>query len=185
VTRRWRILLALAILVALQLGALLAYRAVEASRRPRVTFAAEPLRGDAAPAFEAARADGAAVSVRWPAAPVRLVHFWATWCAPCRDELPGLLAFGRALRGHGLEVVAVAVDDEWSDIAAFFGGAVPPEVVRARDPAAHKRFGVSTLPDSYAVDPGGRLVERFHGARDWRSSAARAHFVHLLEQAGR
>lgn len=78
-------------------------------------------------------------------------------------------------------MVAIAVDDDWKDIATFFGGTVPPEVVIETTGAAHKRFGVSTLPDSYLVDRSGKLLERYHGARDWSSDAAREHIRAALE----
>ena len=106
------------------------------------------------------------------------MHFWGTWCAPCRRELPGLLAFARST--PGLELVAVAIDDDWASIATFFGGTVPPEVVIATDAATHKRYGASTLPDSYLVDRTGKLVERYHGAREWQSTAARDHLQLLM-----
>ena len=136
------------------------------------TFAVERLSGrEAAPGFSAVRADGTVREVAWPAGEVRVVHFWATWCEPCKGELPGLLALARG----GVDVIAVAVDDDWADIRAFFGGAPPPpQVVMARG-AVHKAFGVSTLPDTYVVSRDGRLLERAHGARDWTTAAAREH----------
>lgn len=187
-TRGARIGLIVAVLATLQLGALAIYLGVERWRRagagaapPR--FAAERLDAlealEAAPAFAAHRRDGAAVAFSWPSPRTRLVHFWGTWCEPCRRELPSLLAFAR--RTPGLELVAVAVDDEWASIDGFFGGAVPPEIVIATDAATHKRYGVSTLPDSYLVARTGKLVERYHGARDWQSATARDHLQPLLK----
>lgn len=181
-TRAVRIGMVVAVLATLQLGALAVYLAVERGRggagrggAAEPPFAAERLGArEAAPAFTAQRRDGAAVPVSWPAGRTRLVHFWGTWCEPCRRELPGLLALARAT--PGLELVAVAIDDDWAAIAAFFdGGAVPPEVVLPTEAAIHKRYGASTLPDSYLVDRAGQLVERYHGARDWRRPEARAH----------
>ncbi len=183
-TRPARIAIAVAVLGAFQLAAYLVYRAVERSRTPRAVptrFEGERLRGtETAPPLDGARADGSAVAITWPTDRIRVVHFWATWCKPCRTELPGLLALSRDLRAQGIDLVAVAVDDEWTDIRAFFDGEVPPEIVVARDPDVHKRFGVSTLPDSYVVDRNGKLVERFHGARDWRASAARDHLLRFV-----
>jgi len=185
VTRPARIALTVAVLAALQVGAIVIYRAVESGRAPRgeaARFEGERLRGtEQAPALDAARADGTSVTFVWPTDRVRVVHFWATWCKPCRTELPGLLALARDLRERGIELLAVAVDDTWADIEGFFDGAVPPEIVVARDPEVHKRFGVSTLPDTYVVDEDGRLVERFHGARDWRAATARSRLLTFLE----
>lgn len=184
-TRRARIALAIGILAGLQLVAIAIYVGVQRSREPKpVTgFAAErSSMAEAAPTIKAMRADGSAVAITWPSERTRIVHFWATWCPPCVKELPSLLAFAREMRERGIEVVAIAVDDDWADIAAFFGGTIPPEVVVETDAAAHKRFGVSTLPDSYLVDRIGQVVERYHGARDWRAPAAREHVLARMRQ---
>jgi thiol-disulfide isomerase/thioredoxin len=183
VTRPLRITVAVVVLVALQGAGYLTYRAVERSRAPRAAAAAfegERLRGvESAPSLDGVRADGSHVAIGWPSDRIRIVHFWATWCKPCRTELPGLLALSRELQPRGVDIIAIAVDDEWADIRAFFDGDVPSEVVVAADPAVHKRFGVSTLPDSYVVDRAGKLVERFHGERNWRTTAAREHLLGL------
>jgi thiol-disulfide isomerase/thioredoxin len=176
VTRRVRILVVVGVLVAVQAGALAIYFGVQRSRasRSKVEFAAQRSSiVERAPAISATRSDGSAVAITWPASTTRIVHFWGTWCAPCVKELPSLLAFGREMRAQGIEVVAIAVDDDWKDIASFFKGDIPPEVVVEADGDARKRLGVSTLPDTYLVAADGSVIERYHGARDWRSSAAR------------
>ena len=182
-SRARRVGAVISVVVALQVVAVLVYWAVERARTraPPPPFVADLLgRAQAAPGFQATHPDGSPVIVTWPVDRVRVVHFWATWCEPCRDELPGLLALGRDLRGRGLEVVAVAVDDDPDDIRTFFAGEVPPEVVQMREAGAHKAWGVSTLPDTYVVDRSGGLVERLHGARDWHTPAARAHLEQLV-----
>lgn len=183
-TRGARIGAAVVALAALQLAVIVIYRTVERGRGggastavPR--FAAERLDArEVAPAFTAHRRDGSAVAISWPSPRLRLVHFWGTWCEPCRRELPSLLAFARST--PGLELVAVAIDDTWASIETFFGGAIPLEVVIPTDAATHKRYGAATLPDSYLVDRTGKLVERYHGARDWQSAAARDHLQPLF-----
>jgi thiol-disulfide isomerase/thioredoxin len=171
-------------LVAVQLAAVLVYRAVEMWRaRNAKPFVAEQLTsGTPAPVLDV---EGGPARV--PATgKVVLIHFWATWCPPCREELPGLLALGDELRGTGrFELFAVSVDEDWATVERYFAGNVPAGVVRARDGDAHRRYGVSTLPDSYLVDREGRLVERFGGARDWRSPTAIAYLRARLDSSPR
>lgn len=178
-TKRARIAIAVAVLATLQLGAIAIYVAVQRSRTEAPEpFAAQRLSlAETAPVITAMRADGSPRSITWPAERVRIIHFWATWCGPCVTELPSLLAFAREMRAHGIEVIAIAVDDDWNAIATFFSGAIPPEVIVEADGAAHKRFGVSTLPDSYLVARDGRVIERYHGARDWTNTTAREHIL--------
>jgi thiol-disulfide isomerase/thioredoxin len=145
-----RALLLLAILAALQGAAWLAWRAISG--------------GGEAP-FDVAAASGEAPA---PAPRDGLLHVWATWCAPCRDELPGLLA---AARAEGVPLVAVSVDENPASVSAFFEGRVPAEVVR--DPSVAKKADVGALPVTFRVE-GGRLVERIDGARDWSAAGARS-----------
>lgn len=144
-----RTLLVLVVLAGLQGGAWLAWRAFE--------------RGPAAP-FVTTAASGTAPAV---APRDGLLHVWATWCAPCRDELPDLLD---AAREAGVPLVAASVDENPESVTTFFGGRVPAEVVRA--PAAASAVGVRALPATLRVADG-RIVERVDGARDWSSDGAR------------
>lgn len=178
--RARRIAVAAGAIVAVQVALVAVYLAVERDRGAPVSrFSFEGLSGtEAAPALRLEARDG---TVRtWRARKPTLVHFWATWCAPCRTELPALLEAARAVSGEtGFELVAVSVDDSWPDIERFFGGHAPLEIVRAGDADAAGRFGVGPLPDSFFVSAGGRLVARYRGARDWQAAAARSHLLEL------
>jgi thiol-disulfide isomerase/thioredoxin len=93
-----------------------------------------------------------------------LVHFWATWCPPCRTELPGILALSTA---YSVDVVAVALDPEWADVDRFFAGRPPPNVFLGDSTQAEAGFDVHTLPVTFFVEAGGEIRLRFDGARDW------------------
>lgn len=173
--RARRILVPLAVLAGIQLAAVVVYRAVERHGLREAPFEAQVLDGAPAPVFAAEERDGRRRAVGGPASTARLVHFWASWCRPCRDELPGLLALAPALRADGIEVVAVAVEDDWPAIERFFGGAVPAPVVLASGVEARARYGVAGLPETFLVGRDGRLLRRFAGTRVWSSAEARAH----------
>lgn len=99
-----------------------------------------------------------------------LVHFWATWCPPCREELPALLEFAASSE---VRVLAISVDPQWYDVREFLRRDPPPEVVLATAPSAAGEFGVVTLPETFLVDSTGHLRLRLPGARDWTSPALR------------
>lgn len=167
---RWRPFLVLA---ALQLLAVLVYGGVEAQRGAARPFRHEALGdGPRLPEVELERADGSRFSVGALKGRRVLLHFWATSCPPCREELPLLLARARGV--EGLEVVLVTTDEAWGAVRQFFGGEIPPEVVRDPSGVLVRAFDVSALPDSYLLDGAGLAVERVSGARDWRSEEAGA-----------
>ena len=178
--RARRIALAIGGLVLAQ-GILVAgYLAVERGRGRVAHFSFERLSGsEAATPLELERAGGEVRSWR-PGARPTLIHFWATWCAPCRTELPALLEASRAVaREVPFELIAVSIDDDWAAIESFFGGEVPPEVARARSSEATARYGVQLLPDGFLVSRRGFLVARYRGEKDWRDVAARTHLVDM------
>ena len=95
-----------------------------------------------------------------------LVHFWATWCPPCRVELPGLLELAD---GGPLDVVTIALDRDWAEVERFLGR--PPVRMLLGDAAeVEARLGVRALPATFLVDAKGDLRLRFDGARDWRNT---------------
>lgn len=114
-----------------------------------------------------------------PAGPY-LLHFWASWCAPCRRELPALLEAAREL---DVAVVALSTDDDWRPVSAFFAGPPPPEVLREPNGRLARTLGVSALPDTYLIDAEGRAIRRIAGARDWTDPPTRA-WLRTVRQLG-
>lgn len=182
--RHRRIVIGVVVLGLVQGAALAIYLAVKRARSaPRVApFASETITPRAAPELAFTRDDGTSATLAQLKGKVVMVHFWATWCEPCRDELPGLLALTKTVETSGaFELLAVSVDDEWDEMRRFFNGSIPRAAVRPQAVELHRRFGASTLPDTYLVDRRGNLVLRFAGARDWTSPLARTSLERAIE----
>jgi len=112
-----------------------------------------------------------------------LLHFWATWCPPCRDELPSLLQLGSELSVAGdLRIIAVSLDTDWKEVRAFFEGSVPDEIVLDTSGASQGSYDLSTLPDTYLISKDGMLRARFGGARNWQSQPARDAVLAAIRQ---
>jgi thiol-disulfide isomerase/thioredoxin len=93
-----------------------------------------------------------------------LVHLWATWCPPCRAELPGLLALPQR---RAVDVVAIALDPEWDPVDDFLDGRNVETVLLGDQTEIESTLDVHALPVTFLIDAGGRLRLRFDGARDW------------------
>ncbi len=119
------------------------------------------------PSLTVARRDGTDSEVPSPQRRT-LVHVWATWCPPCRAELPGLLAVPSQ---YEVDVVAIALDPSWHDVDRFLGNRNASNIVLAGSEDVGRALGVRTLPVTFLVQADGRLTLRFDGARDWTDEA--------------
>lgn len=172
---RWRrIAIGVGVLVAVQAAILLAYRSGNGGRRDAAAprFPVEPVSDELdAQALVLERQNGTTWKVDALRGRPVVLHFWATWCRPCRDELPTLLAQRERIRRAGGELALVSVDDDWAEIRGFFDGDVPEEVSRAID-GDYRTFTTGVLPETLIVGADGGIASRIRGARDWRSASA-------------
>jgi len=149
----------------------------------------------AAPDLPVETRDGRTFSLADAKGQVLFVNFWATWCPPCRDEMPSMVRLGRELAREypgRFRMVAVSVDEGWDVVQQFFGGALPEGLLlaldrsqdttrayycvgRGRCPSDYK------FPESYIVDGRGRLVAYVVGPRDWSDPAARRFLRRLID----
>ena len=125
-----------------------------------------PLLGQLAPATAGTTLDGEEVSIddhrgRWV-----VLNFFASWCTPCIEEHPQLMAFDAAHRAEGDAVlIGVTFDDKTEDAKAFFeerGGDWP--VIDDPENSIGVAYGVAQVPETFVIAPNGTVVQRFAGA---------------------
>ena len=104
-----------------------------------------------------------------------VLNFWATWCAPCRVEMPHLAALAEAMPEANVTLVAMGRNDE-DRVRAFLAETGAEGLRDLRDPsgAFSREAGVRGLPTTLVLDAEGREVARLVGIADWSSEDARA-----------
>jgi peroxiredoxin len=131
--------------------------------------------GDRAPAYTGVTLAGDTLSVAGFQGQVLMINIWATWCAPCQSEMPGLQRLADRFADSGLRVVGVSIDAPGSEgaVRRF----VEEHGIRftiARDPGQRvtQAFRTIGVPETFLFDRRGRLVKRWIGEFDPTGEAA-------------
>jgi cytochrome c biogenesis protein CcmG, thiol:disulfide interchange protein DsbE len=129
------------------------------SRPPRI--------GTLAPEFTVKDSDRT-VSLSQLHGKIVVLNFWATWCAPCVEEMPSLSRMQQKMKDKGVTVLAVSVDVDGNAYHRFLKDH-NVEFLTVRDPD-HKTadlYGTFKFPETYILDRDGKLRRKFIGAVDW------------------
>lgn len=128
------------------------------------------LDGRPAPALKLSDMDGKSVDLAQHRGHWALVHFWATWCGPCRKEMPTLAQLMKVLPAARLPVLLVNTADSEDDVFTFLASVSPDlSTFLDRDGQVTERWQPRGLPASFLVDPQGRLRYLALGGRSWAS----------------
>ena len=102
---------------------------------------------------------------------VVILNFWATWCPPCREEMPSMEKLHRDYQDKGLVMLAVNVEENGKKAVTSFLKKTPYSfpILLDEQAEAQNSYGVFRYPESFIIDRNGIVVERIIGARDWLS----------------
>ena len=115
---------------------------------------------------------------------VVLLNFWATWCPPCRSEIPSMMKLGATMAGKPFQMIAVSIDEGGRpDIESFFqtsGFNLP--AYTDPDNRAAKTYGITGVPETFIIDRQGIIVKKVIGPMEWDSPEVTAFFEKLMKQ---
>jgi peroxiredoxin len=137
--------------------------------------------GDRAPDFSIKADNGRMYTRSDFGGKLLILNFWATWCPPCREELPSLDALQRTLGSRGLVVLAVSVDKD-EKLYRDFLAVNKVAMTTARDPSQqiNREYGTVQFPESYIIDQRGRVVEKIISSTNWMDERMVTHVQSLL-----
>jgi thiol-disulfide isomerase/thioredoxin len=167
VQRNWLVIGVLAVVLAVMLGA-----AVWRSRSAGVVGSSTQMTGsvEGRPAPDFALTDiytGKIVRLADFRGKAVLLNFWATWCPPCKVEIPWFIELQNQYGPQGLAVIGVAMDDAGRDKIEKFGNEMRINyiVLQGTETVANAYGGVESLPTTFYIDREGRIVSRVLGLR--------------------
>jgi len=140
--------------------------------------------GDPAPDFLLPNLDGNLVHLGSLKGKVIFLNFWATWCPPCKEEMPSMESLYQRLRGRPFEMLAVSIDEEGK-------GAVQPfmEKYSLTFPALLDRekkiaavYGITGIPETFIIRKQGVIDLKIIGPQNWTEKKWRDYFDRLLEE---
>jgi cytochrome c biogenesis protein CcmG/thiol:disulfide interchange protein DsbE len=142
--------------------------------------------GARAPDFHAvdlATGDSLSLRERYRGA-VTLVNIWATWCVPCRVEMPAMEKLYQSLAPRGFRIAAVSIDEgSPEDVQAFARElGLSFDILQDRSTKVQQIYQTTGVPESFLLNREGVIVKRVIGAQDWSSPVNRALIERLLDE---
>jgi cytochrome c biogenesis protein CcmG, thiol:disulfide interchange protein DsbE len=174
------------ILVGVIVGGLVAGAGALAKFGPEVQSVAV---GSMAPDFRAidlATGDSVSLRERYRGA-VTLVNVWATWCEPCKVEMPAMENLYQSLAPQGFKIAAVSIDEGSPDDVRAFGAqlGLSFDLLQDRSTKVQEIYQTTGVPESFLLNRDGIIVKRLIGAHDWNSPVNRALIERLLDEPRR
>jgi len=135
-----------------------------------------------APDFTLTDMQGQQVSLAQFQGKVVLLNFWATWCPPCREEMPSMEQLHKKYQDKGLVILALNVEENGLAAVGSYLTRNPHSFPILLDPNADVQnlYQVFRLPESFLIDRNGIVVDKIIGGRDWMSESLQAKINFLL-----
>ncbi len=139
--------------------------------------------GQMAPVFSYRDSTGKEFSLADSRGKVVLINFWATWCPPCRDEMPSMESLQRHFSPDQFAILALSVDDSWETVNQFMkqqGFTLP--AYADFDKKISTLYGTAKFPETYILSKKGIVADKVIGPTDWSAPQMLAHLRGLVAE---
>jgi len=140
-----------------------------ACNRKGTTRGASPAENSPVPDITVSSLNGTALKLSDLKGKVVLLNFWATWCPPCRDEIPSMMKLDKAMTGKPFQLVAVSIDEGGRSVVGSFFKSSGMNIPAYTDPdgSATKTYGITGVPETFIIDKQGVLAKKIIGPIEW------------------
>ena len=136
-----------------------------------------------APDFGFIQSSGRRVHLRDFRGQVVLVNFWATWCPPCRDEMPSLNDLGQVKNFNQLVILAFSVDESWDVVNRYMlENHFTLPVCADFDRRISTLYGTRKFPETFIIDKKGKVAFKVIGAAEWMDSEMLSYLRRLIAE---
>lgn len=145
------------------------------------------LEGQDAPAFTLKRFDGKAVKLSDYRGKIVFLNFWATWCEPCKEEMPSMQRLYQKMQGKPFEILAISLDQGGkSAVDTFLKQTELPltfQILHDPEQATSKNLYRTTgVPESFIIGKDGKVIKHVIGSYEWDNAQISAYFEGLLKK---
>jgi thiol-disulfide isomerase/thioredoxin len=140
-----------------------------------------PVAGKEAPDLKLKGIDGQEISLSSLRGNVVFLNFWATWCPPCREEIPSIARLNTMMQGKPFRLVAVSIDEGGKGAVENLFQRMGVSLPTYLDPKgeAGRRYGLTGVPETFIIGKDGKILMKFIGPREWTDPE----FLAFLESA--
>ncbi len=113
-----------------------------------------------------------------------ILHFWATWCAPCIEEIPQWVELARKMEGQPIAWIAVSLDHSWSEAHRYLKPErLPPNLISLLDAQNETPgvYGSYQFPETYLIAPDGKILSKWVGPQAWDSDSLKRAIERVVE----
>jgi peroxiredoxin len=134
-----------------------------------------------APDFTLKDVQGRSVSLASHKGKVVLINFWATWCPPCKAEMPSMNKLYNEMKSRGFEVISISTDNSLSAVKDFLAkNRLDFLVLFDENRTVARQYHVFSMPTTFLIDRNGMIVDKFSGEEDWTDPDIRKKIEKLL-----